>query len=164
MSDVQESDTDGDRFSAVTVCAVGEGLRPTAGEVKWDRTDWDSPVGFFTAMLVVRKRSEVRGMVIEWVRVEFPRIQLAHKAALLLLQGQALSAILIPNHVVRYPHHHGTRTITTTVGHVLLRCDPWDYTLAVPELTGVVIAKLGEIPDGVSAAETLAALAHDSAT
>jgi hypothetical protein len=106
-------------------------------------------------------RSQVRGMFFDWAKVDFPRLRLSHKSALLLLQGQALSAILIPNHVLRFSS--GGREVNAQAGHVLLRCNPWEYYLSVPELTGVVVAKLGEIPEGIGSSEVLAALAQDSA-
>ncbi len=104
-------------------------------------------------------RSEVRGQYFSWAKVAFPRLRLSHKAALLLLQGQALSAILIPNHVLRFSNDERE----VRAGHVLLRCNPWEYYLPVPELTGIVVAKLGEIPEGIGSSEVLAALAQDSA-
>lgn len=159
MSELQESVTHGDELTSAAAHPLCEGFRPAPGEIIWRRTDWKTPVGFFDTMQMKRMRSQVRGMYFTWARVDFPRIRLAHKAALMLLQGQALSAILIPNHLLENPLNE----FTYTAGHVLLRCDPWQYHLAVPELTGVTIAKLGEIPDGIGAAETLAALAQDSA-
>lgn len=108
-------------------------------------------------------RSEVRGEYFSWAKVVFPRLRLSHKSALLLLQGQALSAILIPNHVLKRQSFSGEPVVTATAGHVLLRCNPWEYYLSVPELTGVVVAKLGEIPEGIGSSEVLAALAQDSA-
>jgi hypothetical protein len=164
MSELQEGDVEGDRLTATAASAICKGFCPSPGEVTWARTDWDSPVGFFSAMHVSNRRSVVRDMPFDWARVDFPRLRLAHKAALFLLQGQSLSAILIPNHQLRLAPEAGAGSAVYTAGHVLLRCDPWDYTLAVPELTRVVVAKLGEIPDGVSSSEVLAALAHDSAT
>lgn len=160
MPELQESDASSDSLPTAEPVTRCEGLYPVAGEVVWERSDWESPVGFFNIMNVVRKRSKTREHFIDWACVKFPRIRLAHKAALLLLQGQALSTILIPNHVLRVPQNDSQYT----AGHVLLRCNPWDFTLAVPELTGVVVAKLGEIPDGISSAEVLAALVHDSST
>jgi len=162
MPELQESHADDHGRASSASNALCEGFCPASGEVTWARTDWESPVGFFKNLKVQSRRVVVRDVTLDWVKVEFPRIRLAHKAALLLLQGQALSAILIPNHVLRLPSPDGAY-MDYTAGHVLLRCNPWDYTLPVPELTGVVIAKLGEIPDGISSAEVLAALAHDSA-
>lgn len=162
MSELQESHAADHGLASTATSPCCEGFCPASGEVTWARTDWESPVGFFRKLSVQSRRVDVRGVALDWVKVTFPRIRLAHKAALLLLQGQALSAILIPNHVLRLPGPDG-QYMNYTAGHVLLRCNPWDYTLAVPELTGVVIAKLGEIPDGISSSEVLAALAHDSA-
>jgi hypothetical protein len=162
MPELQESDASSDGLPAAETVTRCEGVCPVAGEVIWERSDWDSPVGFFSLMKVVNKRSKVRDHYIDWACVRFPRVRLAHKAALLLLQGQALSSILIPNHALRVPQDSAGAGLYTA-GHVLLRCNPWDLTLPVPELTGVVVAKLGEIPDGISSAEVLAALVHDSA-
>ena len=163
MSELQEGDVASDSIATAESVSRCEGLCPVTGEVIWERSDWESPVGFFSLMKVVNKRSKVRDHYIEWACARFPRIRLAHKAALLLLQGQALSSILIPNHVLRVPQD-SVGAGKYTAGHVLLRCNPWDYTLAVPELTGVMVAKLGEIPPGISSAEVLAALVHDSAS
>lgn len=110
---------------------------------------------------VTLKRSSVRGNWFTWQAIRIRRLRLSQQAALLLLQGQALSAILIPNHLARPPLLSGMEPLT--LGHVLLRVAPWEYWRPVPILEDLVIAKLGELPDGLSASEVLAALAQDSA-
>lgn len=161
MSELQASVTESNESTDASPVALCEGFCSASGEVILERTDWAAPVGFFTELRTKRIRSSVRGFYFDWVRVDLPRLRLAHKAALLLLQGQTLSAILIPNHRV-VATWLGSGETHHTLGHVLLRCDPWQYYLAVPALTGVTIAKLGEIPDGISSAEVLAVLAQDS--
>lgn len=164
MSELQTSHPGSELSPAALPSATCQGFHQSPGEVAWHRKDWgQSPVGYFSSVSVTNRVSVVRDLKLKWAAVRIERLRLAQRASLLLLQGQALSSILIPNHyivvedqVIGERHEH-------QLGHVLLRVDPWRYWLPVPELTGLLIAKLGEIPDGISSSEALAALIQDSA-
>lgn len=161
MSELQESKPSDLRDTASTSVAICKGFFADPGEVILERTDWVNPVGFFMDPTVSLKKSVVRGESFEWYAVRIKRLRLSQQAALLLLQGQPLSSILIPNNRARPPLASGMEPIN--LGHVLLRVAPWEYWRPVPVLEDVVIAKLGDLPEGISSSEVLAALVQDSA-
>lgn len=162
MPELQESQLTRDVSTEPTATETCEGFQPVAGEIALERTDWFDPVGYFKGLEFERVESVVREMRFEWVRVRIDEFHLGHRATLLLLQGERLSSILIPNHHVQMP---GRPDVVVQVGHVLLRVAPWEYWAGVrgPILRDLVIAKLGEIPRGLGSTEVLAALAQDSA-
>ena len=150
----------------VGVCRAGtspltatERILVDPGEVKWMRTDWMNPVGAFIHSTTRFRTVEVREHKINWTSVEIDEFWLGHQAALLLLQGMPLSNLLIPNH--RLVHADFERPLQ--VAHVVLRVRPWEYWRARPVLQGLMLVALGDIPDGLSPSEVLAALAFDSA-
>lgn len=158
MPELQTSDTPHYFRATATDTASREGLRENPHEVVWARTDWEKPVGHFTDLSVEAMRSTLHDQSFFWSAVRIASLQLSHRAALLLLQGQPLSGILVPNHFIL-----GSDGSRQQLGHVLLRVDPWRYWLPSPVLTGLVLARLGELPDGVSSSEVLAELAQRTA-
>lgn len=158
MSKLQESQPSSELVAAAVPSTTCEGFRQSANDIVWHRRDWgQNPVGHLNTIETERRTSVVRDLKFSWIAIQVPKLRLTQRSALLLLQGQALSSILIPNHFIKF------QATETQLGHVLLRVDPWKYWLSVPELTGLLIAKLGEIPDGISSSEALAALVQDSA-
>lgn len=133
------------------------GLFESPGALSWCRRDWQEPVGFFDTVNVEARRAEVRGSWFDWSFIEIPELRLGRQAALLLLQGQRLSDLLIPNHEVIHPMGR------TQIAHLILRVDPWKMYQPVPRLTGLVLARLGQLPLGAPPTEVLAALASSSA-
>lgn len=160
MPELQESDVGGDDGAGAQGAGSAQGLFENHREMIWSRSDWARPVGWLPEINTDLRRSEVRGLQFHWYRVDVPLLRLSHNAALLMLQGKRLGEVLIPNHSVRVPD---TERPGVPVAHVLLRVDPWEYWRSVPTLTGLVLARLGELPAGLGSAEVLAALAQDSA-
>lgn len=127
-------------------------------EVVWHRRDWGQPVGAFMHMTSRHVVSYVRDVQIDWLRIHVAELWLGHRATLMLLQGEALSKILMPGHVLRHPLVH-----ELPVGHVLLRVDPWEYWRPRPVLTGLVFANLyTDLQGSLEPMEVLGALAADS--
>jgi len=137
-----------------------EGILEGAGEIEWYRTDWGRAAGTMPSYSMRRIAHASRSISFFWDLVEIPELYLCHKAALLLLQGQKLSSILIPNHELR----RGVYRSGDPVAHVLLRVDPWDYCLPSPVLTGLKLAHLSEIPEELAPMEVLEILVAGSAT
>ncbi len=158
MPQVQEVLADDHEGSGVTRAATAHWLFAPSGALIWRRRDWPLPVGSLDELDVVARRSQVRGSWFDWSLVRVPELRLERGAALLLLQGQRLSDLLIPNHELVEPSGRAEQ-----LAHVLLRVDPWEVWRAAPRLTGLVLARLGSLPLGVPPTELLATLAMDSA-
>lgn len=154
MQEVLVEDCEGSGNSAP---ATSEGVFTCPGQIVWRRSDWPSPVASFNDMSTERIRTQVQDKWLSWVRVDLPELVLERSAALLLLQGIQLTQLLIPNHSVEVG---ATRT---QLAHLILRVDPWEMWRPIPKLTNLVLAKLGEVPLGISPTEVLAALVSDSA-
>lgn len=159
MSQLQESFPSNHLGAGAASTPAGEGLGEGAHPITWGRADWARPVGYFNEVHVKRQFSTVRGMSFTWELVHVPLFWLEHRAAVLLLQGQPLTALLIPNQAVRAPGG----PVMQQFAHVLLRTDPWEFWGSAPQLTNLKFARLGEIPAGLSSAEVLAELAELSA-
>lgn len=158
MPQVQEVLTGDHAGSGAAAPSAASRLFKSPGTLSWQRRDWPSPLGSFDNINFARKRTEVGHRWVTWVRVDIPELLLARGASLLLLQGQSLSQLLIPNHELVYEGGG-----VSHVAHLILRVDPWRLWEPVPRLTGLVLAKLGEVPKGIPPTELLAALASDSA-
>lgn len=152
----QHEDHFGPRAPSPPSC---EGFLRAPGEVVWARTDWARPVGVFFRLSVAAHETSVDGQLLQWNAFEVEELWLSRHAAFLLLQGMPLSQILIPNHRIEHPSFEEP----LHAGHIVLRTEPWKYWLPQPKLTGLVVAQLGEIPDGLSSADVLGALARASA-
>lgn len=139
--------------------ATSEGLLEGAGEIDWYRTDWGRAAGTIMSFSFLRRTYERDSLKFSWGLVEIPALYLCHKAALLMLQGQKLSDILIPNHELR----QGANRLAGPLGHVLLRVDPWQYWQSRPVLTGLKLAHLAEIPEELAPMEVLEILVAGSA-
>lgn len=149
---------DADHASAGAAAAArAGGLFESAGQIVWRRSDWPRPVASFNVLQTTQRRTQVRDKWVDWVQVEIPELLLERSAALLLLQGERLSQLLIPNHSIEVG---GTRM---SIAHLLLRVDPWEVWRPAPCLTGLMLAQLGSVPTGIAPTELLAALASDSA-
>lgn len=138
--------------------APTEGLLTGPGEVRWERTDWGEPVGFFEeASLDIEPRDDtVHGHVLKWNKIHISSFRLGHRASLLLLQGMSLTSILLPNQLVRFPAY----SLPVQVAHLVLRVDPWKFWQPAPRLTGLVMASLIDIPAELADDEVLSALAR----
>jgi hypothetical protein len=159
MPNLQTLHTEGEIRPATASPAAPEGLLEGAGEIDWYRTDWGRSAGTITSFSFTRRTYECGSLSFIWGLVEIPVLHLEHKAALLLLQGQKLTDILIPNHELR----QGAQRLAGPIGHVLLRVDPWKYWQSRPTLTGLKLAYLREIPDELAPAEVLGILVAGSA-
>lgn len=159
MSELQASHFDDQERSRARADTRTERVLGSTNEVAWLRTDWEHPVGFLSELHTTTCVSVIRGERMRWAMVAIPELWLTQKAALLLLQGMALSKILIPNHGLLAPGD----PVRHQVAHLLLRVDPWQYWQSAPSLTGLVLARLGAVPPGVGPSEVLGALVHDSA-
>lgn len=159
MSQLQESLPESHSSPGATYSAAGERLGEGTHKVTWGRADWAHPVGYFDEVITARKFSTLRGISFTWELVHLPLFWLEHRTAILLLQGQPLTALLIPNQSVCTPQGSEMRQFA----HVLLRADPWEYWRSAPQLTNLKFARLGEIPAGLSSSEVLAELAERSA-
>lgn len=137
-----------------------DAINQSSGEVEWYRTDWGRAAGSMAAYSIRRISYVSADASLFWDLVEIPSLYLCHKAALLLLQGQKLSNILIPNHELR----RGVYRSGAPLAHVLLRVDPWDYCLPRPMLTGLKLARLAEIPEDLPPMKVLEILVAGSAT
>lgn len=157
MSQMQEVHAQNFEGTGASVAAAAEGLFESPGALVWRRKDWAEPVGSCSVVDLTHKRTKAAGRWVSWARVSIPELTLERGAALLLLQGQSLSRVLIPNHELVAPSG------TYQVAHLLLRVDPWELWRPVPRLTGLVLARLGEVPMGIPPTELLASLAADSA-
>ena len=162
MPDLQESEASSDRRASASGAPAAQGLGESTDQVIWGRVDWPKPVGHFTEFSSTPMVSVFDGQPVAWKLIKIRRFSLEHRAALLLLQGRPLNALLIPNQAVRIasrpdlPAIHGW-------AHVLLRVDPWQFWLPQPELTNIAFARLvDEIPAGVAPAVVLAELADRS--
>ncbi len=160
MPELQESDAGSDVGSGAQSTRATQRVFQNHREMIWSRTDWAQPVGWLPSLSTERCTSEVRELKFQWVKVSVPLLRLSHNTTLLMLQGKRLSELLIPNHAVRLPDQPPPGV---PVAHVLLRVDPWEYWSSTPTLTGLVLARLGELPAGLSSSEVLAALVQDSA-
>ena len=158
MSQMQEVHARSADGADATGSATASGLFKSPGALIWRRRDWQDPVGSFATINIEARRAEVRSSWFDWNFIEIPELLLERQAALLLLQGQRLSDLLIPNHEVVDPM--GT---THQVAHLILRVDPWKMYQPVPKLTGLVLARLGALPLGVPPTEVLSALVSSSA-
>lgn len=154
----------GDQQSATAARAsASDRLFKNPGGLTWYRSDWSSPLGKFNELNAAVKSSLVGDHWVEWNWIEIPELLLERSAALLLLQGMPLSQLLIPNHMVGYTLDPAVGELRDQLAHLILRVDPWEVWRPTPRLTGLVLAKLGEVPRGVTPTELLAALASDSA-
>ena len=148
----------GDHESAgAATASAAQRLFQSPGTLIWQRKDWPNPIGSLSTLHTTAKRSSVRGLWFDWNRIDIPELVLERHAAILLLQGQSLSQLLIPNHELVY---NGK---AFSIAHLILRTDPWQLWQPVPRLTGLVLAQLGELPRGIPPTELLATLAADSA-
>lgn len=128
------------------------------GSLIWNRRDWPHPLGSLSELHVEHRRSNVQGRWFDWTLVRIDELVLERGAALLLLQGQRLTDLLIPNHELIDPAGG-----VHQVAHLLLRVDAWSAWQPVPKLTGLTLARLGPLPIGIPPTELLAVLATDSA-
>lgn len=155
VQEVHAQDYEGPGSSA---SASARWLFKSPGALIWNRRDWQHPLGSLSTLNAEAKRSQVQRRWFDWTLIEIPELVLERSAALLLLQGQRLTDLLIPNHELIDPQGR-----TYQVAHLLLRVDPWEAWRAVPRLTGLVLAQLGPLPAGISPTELLATLATESA-
>lgn len=158
MSQMQTVHTDGHEGAGESIAGTSRGLFKSPGALIWRRRDWPSPVASLNAISVKSLRSQVRQKWFDWNLVAVPELMLERNAALLLLQGQSLSQVLIPNHELVDAEGR-----TYQLAHLLLRVEPWTVWLPQPRLTGLVLAELGPLPAGINPTELLATLAADSA-
>lgn len=136
-----------------------EGVLEGPREIEWFRTDWGRAAGTIPAYSIRRIAHASEEASFFWGLLEIPVLYLCHKSAVLLLQGQKLSSILIPNHEFR----NGPHRTKGPVAHVLLRVDPWEYWKSRPVLTGLKLACLAEIPAGLAPDRVLEILIAGSA-
>lgn len=153
MSELQKSIVSDRGRAAAASPEAPQGVCEYTGEIAWRRADWELPVGYLAMLSNELMVSSVAGLSFTWHVTRVPYFRLEHKTSLLLLQGKALSSLLIPNHTV----------FGNPVAHVLLRVDPWKYWSSVPALTGLVLAKLGDVPDGISSDDVLSELIRSTA-
>lgn len=161
MSELQESVPTRHVSPGEAGASAGEGLRESAYRMIWGRVDWARPVGYWRNEKSLRMTSTIRGLFFTWTLLRINKFWLEHRTALLLLQGRPLTALLIPNQSIRTewnPAHPPVHDFA----HVLLRTDPWEFWQSAPALTNLVLAKLDDIPAGLSSAEVLAELAERS--
>jgi hypothetical protein len=158
MPELQESVTRSDGDAREAQAASAQGLGESPDRIVWGRSDWAKPVGYFNETQFRRVHSKVRGFTFSWELVRIPEFWLEHRAAVLLLQGRALTALLIPNQKIQIP----SAPPHAFFAHVLLRVDPWEYWQPAPKLTNLVFARLGDLPIELSSAEVLAELAERS--
>ena len=129
-----------------------EGILGPAYSVMLCRSDWSHPVGCFPEI----NHTRIDEGLFTWGRLDIPVLHLGHTATLLLLQGRKLGDILIPNHYIEVRGAEPGGPFF----HLLARVDPWDYTLAPPRLTNLVLANLASLPDGLDDQEVLGAIAQ----
>jgi hypothetical protein len=158
MPNLQTLFNESENSTPATTAPGPERICKGSGEIDWYRTDWGRAAGVITSFAFERRTHVSGSLRLDWGLVEISTMYLSHKAALLLLQGQKLSDILIPNHELR----RGANRITGPLAHVLLRVDSWKYWQSRPALTGLKLAHLREIPDGLSSAEVLEILVAGS--
>lgn len=133
-------------------------LFKSPGTLTWCRRDWTQPVGSLDVLNAEARRGQVRQGWFSWTRVHIPELLIERQAALLLLQGEHLTSLLIPNHELVDPQGR-----TYQLAHLILRVDPWEPWRAPSRLTNLVLAQLEQAPAGTPPTELLAALAADSA-
>jgi len=144
--------------SAASPAPGAQGIREVTRDIDWFRLDWGVPVGTLPSLRVTHREYACEGASFTWLFIEVPKLYLGHKAALLLLQGQSLSRILIPNHEFRA---QGVEA-RASIGHVLLRVDPWEYWRSRPFLTGLQLAHLHEVPAQLKPEEVLSILVTET--
>ncbi len=159
MPQVQEVLAENHEGSATTGAEAPQRLFKNPGIARWLRADWASPVGTLRDVVVTIKRSKVSQGWLTWRLVHIPEFLLERRAALLLLQGQRLSDILIPNHQLDI----GLGQVPFPIAHQILRVDPFEAWRPVPRLTNLALAYLEDVPAGARPTEVLAVLATDSA-
>lgn len=84
----------------------------------------------------------------------FPQLQLGHTAALLVLQGQKLSDLLVPNHFIVEPGEAAGEPW----GHLIVHHARWAPWGSPPTLYDVTLANILPVPDAVPDAEVLSAI------
>ncbi len=159
MPQMQAVHTDGHEGSGEAITHGAGGLFANPRALIWRRRDWPHAVASLNALHAQARRSHVQGKWFDWTLIQIPELLLERGAALLLLQGQSLSQLLIPNHELV-----DLEGRTYQVAHLLLRVDPWEAWRAQPRLTGLVLVRLGPLPAGINPTELLATLAQDSAS
>ncbi len=158
MPEMQKVHADGHSIAGEGAAGAPRGLFESPGALIWQRRDWPRALGSLDSLRSELRRSQVQQRWFDWTLVEIPELKLERGAALLLLQGQSLSQLLIPNHEILDPQGRAYQ-----IAHLILRVDPWEAWRAPPRLTRLVLAKLGVLPPGISPTELLATLAHESA-
>lgn len=124
----------------------------------WRRRDWLDPVGRFYVSCQYNVETSFSEGVLEAELITIPELHLGHQAALLLLQGQRLSDILIPNNYIAQVDNAGGERELHPLAHLVLNVDPWVVHEAPPVLRNLRLAQLVQIPDGVAPDRILAAL------
>jgi hypothetical protein len=125
--------------------------------LRWHRPDFQEPVGFLGEIRSTPRVREVGSERLEWVRVDVPVLVLGHRAALSLLQGISLSALLLPGHELR-----ASEACVRDVFDVLLNVSPFRPYEAPPRLTGLVLGKIVRAPERVDQVLVLEALVRDA--
>jgi hypothetical protein len=163
MSNLQEVHYGGKVCTTVSSNSISDRVFENPKGIEWFRTDWGQPVGTFNSYRITSINS-IRGFT--WELIEIPTLWLRHRATMLLLQGQKLSDILIPNHEIRSIEElpTGYLNLVKFIGHILLRVDPWEYWRSRPLLTGLKLARLGDIPDNLSSEKVLEILVAESSS
>lgn len=130
---------------------TAEGLLEGSNELRLCRTDWAQPVGWFYSINHVGVQEEG----FSWTRIDIPAFYLGHTASLLLLQGRKLGDILVPNHYIYLQGRDAGPFF-----HLIVKVDPWDYTLTPPHLTHLTLASVSGLPEGIDDQEVLSAIAQ----
>lgn len=119
----------------------------------WRRHDWPKPLATFDTVEIFVRTIKVREHVLDVDLLHFSPLRVGHTAALRILQGQTLSNLLVPNHYIA----QAGRDEGEPYGHLIVQHDAWLPWASPPTLTGLVMARLYDVPD-VPADEVLAAV------